>query len=82
MEATHKIGEEIMWDDPQPDRHNYTAYVCCHHFRMVMGRYVRCDQQPVQPHEQPASDLVAGIICVFIVMSLAAVCYFPIWLTR
>jgi DNA-directed RNA polymerase subunit RPC12/RpoP len=26
--AALKVGEEIMHDDPHPDRHNFTAYVC------------------------------------------------------
>jgi hypothetical protein len=36
-DATHKLGEEIMHDDPSPHRHNLTAYVCCEHFRMIVG---------------------------------------------
>jgi hypothetical protein len=32
--ATHKLGEE--GSDPQ--YHNLTAYVCCEHFRSIMGR--------------------------------------------
>lgn len=35
--ATHKIGEEIMSDDPDPIRHNLTAYVCCLEFEAIMG---------------------------------------------
>ncbi len=35
--ATHKIGEEKCHDDPFPHRHNFTNYVCCEHFRMVLG---------------------------------------------
>jgi len=35
--ATHKLGEEIMHDDPNPYRHNLTAYVCCACFRHVVG---------------------------------------------
>jgi hypothetical protein len=35
--ATHKIGEEIMHDDPMPMRHNLTAYVCCTHFAQAFG---------------------------------------------
>lgn len=34
--ATHKVGEEILHDDPNPIRHNLTAYVCCDHFYAVM----------------------------------------------
>lgn len=53
--ATHKVGEEIMRDDPTafvhldlsatvvvPARHNYTAYVCCEHFQMIFGAAVPC----------------------------------------
>jgi len=35
--ATHKVGEEIAEDDPNPARHNLVAYVCCKHFREVFG---------------------------------------------
>jgi hypothetical protein len=40
--ATHKVGEEILHDDPNPNRHNLTAYVCCEHFRQLMGPAVPC----------------------------------------
>jgi len=36
-DATHKIGEEIFWDDPNKMRHNFTAYVCCEHFQLNFG---------------------------------------------
>lgn len=36
--ATHKVGEEIMHDDPNPARHNLVAYLCCHHFARVVGQ--------------------------------------------
>ena len=35
--AVRKIGEEIPYDDPMPNRHNLTAYVCAEHFAMVLG---------------------------------------------
>lgn len=35
-DATHKLGEEIAFDDPLPFRHNLTAYVCCQHFVMIV----------------------------------------------
>lgn len=35
--ATHKVGEEILHDDPNPARHNLTAYVCCKHFALIFG---------------------------------------------
>lgn len=50
--ATHKVGEEIAYDDPTgwqevlghtlPARHNFTAYVCCAHFRAIFGSAVPC----------------------------------------
>lgn len=35
--ASHKIGEEIPDDHPAPIRHNLTAYVCCFHFKKLLG---------------------------------------------
>jgi hypothetical protein len=35
--AGHKLGEEIPHDDPHPMRHNLTAYVCCFHFKKILG---------------------------------------------
>lgn len=40
--ATHKVGEEIPWDDPKQNRHNLTAYVCCGHFYDILGFKVPC----------------------------------------
>lgn len=40
--ATHKLGEEIPPDDPWQNRHNFTAYVCCGCFKMVLGPRVSC----------------------------------------
>lgn len=42
--ATHKVGEEIMWDDPNKMRHNLTAYVCCDHFRAILGPAGACPE--------------------------------------
>lgn len=42
--ATHKVGEEIMADDPNPIRHNLTAYVCCRHFGLITK--TGCDPAP------------------------------------
>lgn len=52
--ATHKVGEEISHDDPLQVRHNLTAYVCCTHFREILGPAVPCPQEdeitePVTP---------------------------------
>lgn len=36
-DATHKIGEEILFDDPNVGMgHNLTAYVCCICFGVLM----------------------------------------------
>lgn len=35
--AIRKVGEEIPYDDPQPNRHNLTAYICEEHFLQLMG---------------------------------------------
>jgi hypothetical protein len=36
--ATHKVGEEQFPDDMRTWAHNLTAYVCCEHFKQIMGR--------------------------------------------
>ncbi len=36
--AARKVGEEIFHDDPNPYRHNLTAYVCQEHFDKIMDR--------------------------------------------
>ena len=43
--ATHKVGEEIPHDDPDPNRHNLTAYVCCACFVMIVGQAAACLQK-------------------------------------
>lgn len=35
--AAKKVGEEILFDDPNPNRHNLTAYVCAVHYAQMMG---------------------------------------------
>ncbi len=42
VQATHKLGEEIAHDDPSPSRHNLTAYVCCKHFVLILGKAAGC----------------------------------------
>jgi len=39
--ATHKVGEEQFDDDPGPPRHNFTAYLCCRCFTVVMGHVAK-----------------------------------------
>lgn len=36
-DATNKLAEVIFFDDPYPNRHELTAYVCKEHFRMIVG---------------------------------------------
>ena len=48
-DATHKISEEMTGDDPMIYcRPVHAAYVCCEHFRMIMGSDVACpvDKKP------------------------------------
>lgn len=35
--AMRKVGETIFDDDPQPIRHELTAYLCGEHFAQIMG---------------------------------------------
>jgi hypothetical protein len=35
--AVRKVGEEIPYDDPNPNRHNLTAYICKRHYIELMG---------------------------------------------
>jgi len=35
--AEHKVEETIFSDDPIPDRHPLTSYVCHRHFVEIMG---------------------------------------------
>lgn len=37
-DATHKVGEEFFFDDPNSGMgHNMTAYICCYCFGIIMG---------------------------------------------
>lgn len=43
--ASHKLGEEIPGDDPVgQSRHSLTAYVCCGHYKMVVGDAAPCGE--------------------------------------
>jgi hypothetical protein len=35
--AVRKVGEEFAHDEPNPNRHNLTRYICAHHFAELMG---------------------------------------------
>lgn len=50
--ATHKVGEEMSHDDPNQNRHNLTAYVCCNCFGSIVGinsaaMWAGCNLPPV-----------------------------------
>jgi hypothetical protein len=47
--ATHKLEETIFDDDPAQMRHPLTAYVCCEHFRMIVGMCEFPGQRDVSP---------------------------------
>lgn len=36
-DAVRKVEETIFHDDPWPNRHPFTAYLCAEHFRQIMG---------------------------------------------
>jgi hypothetical protein len=61
--ATHKVGEEVGSDAPPLLRkqHNLTAYLCCDHFRLIMGAAVSC---PVVEEVQPGDPPVPPAICL------------------
>jgi hypothetical protein len=35
--AVRKVGEEFAYDEPNPERHNLTRYICAYHFAELMG---------------------------------------------
>jgi len=37
LAAWHKVEETVFFDDPLPNRHPLTAYLCHEHFREIMG---------------------------------------------
>ena len=37
--AQHKVEEAMFFDEPVPNRHSLTAYICHRHFREIMGPY-------------------------------------------
>jgi hypothetical protein len=41
--ATHKVKEDISWDEPFPHRHELVAYICCKHFKQLFGPAVHCE---------------------------------------
>ena len=60
-QATHKISEEIMGDDPTIyQRPVYEAYVCCEHFRLIMGNNVMCPEVLPEPEEKKSGFVKYG----------------------
>lgn len=37
--AQHKVEETIFFDEPMPNRHPLTAYICHKHFCEIMGPF-------------------------------------------
>ena len=50
--ATHKVSEVIFDDDPDPHRHPFTSYLCCQHFRLIMGNAAPCKAVPAPLSEE------------------------------
>jgi hypothetical protein len=76
--ADLKVGEEIMHDDPHPDRHNLTAYICARCGDRLLRPYLALRSvRPSQPAaagettldelkwsiSQRAADALAGACC-------------------
>lgn len=53
--AAKKVGEEILFDDPNPDRHNLTSYICARHYAELMGP-VGARQIGIDPTALSSSD--------------------------
>lgn len=58
-QATHKVGEEIPYDDPIPNRHNLTAYVCEKHFNKLFRSY---DEEPSEHPKKALMDALQQVI--------------------
>lgn len=43
-EATHNLTTTKMEDDPLQTTTQLSAYVCCEHYSMIMGKASRCDE--------------------------------------
>ncbi len=37
QDATHKINEEMLDEEPNPERNNLTSHVCCEHYQSIFG---------------------------------------------
>lgn len=54
--AEHKVEETILPDDPMPNRHGLSAYVCHDHFRQTMGPAAG-DRMPQSRGDEYDSDI-------------------------
>lgn len=76
--AHRKVGEEIFDDDPQPIRHNLTAYVCYKHFTRIMDRggYTRTEAPATRSEDAFQQDPILLEVLNFIELcrSLEFVC--------
>lgn len=57
--AEHKVEETIFDDDPIPNRHPLTSYICHQHFRQIMGR--AADRDPYDKFLRAHEDGEAGL---------------------
>lgn len=53
MSAARKVGEEFFHDEPNPYRHNLTAYLCMDHFTRLMDRSAHLNIQSVSSDWDP-----------------------------
>lgn len=61
--ATHKIGEEVPNGKSLWTGHEFTAYVCCEHFRLLMGPAVFCPELAVRAeNNEPTPDQITMAI--------------------
>lgn len=51
--ATHKVGEYVP--DEQYSRHEFSNYLCCHHFGVVLGKGAQryCENKHVWNYTAP-----------------------------
>jgi hypothetical protein len=63
--AVRKVGEEILFDDPMPRRHNLTAYICARHYAELMGplgaQHVGYTRPPA-PDKQPTDVPIVALV--------------------
>ena len=61
-DSVYKVEEAIFADDPNPNRHPLTNYLCRAHFNMVMGGHVAdCAGDELQTRDWQRLASVAGL---------------------